>query len=532
MARNLKLPLEMADGTMVRANIEDLRKHFDMQSVLGHFISGKLQKWLENNYYDEEAEKISALDKDDEELNKKLCAILGVEYTEIDKTDIDNLQRINEKKAILRQVTSDTTVIDNAEWVAFDQEELVDLLDEDVTTIYLYGDKFSIPIRRKDMTYIGVNNPQISINAKEYKEIGDNDIKFVNVTLPERLQPIQAKNKTEYKSLDFFEWINQKYGEKEAKAEKLYLENKFEESIEIFKNEAKSGNLRAYYFLVDNNINAFGSLYRDKEYEIECRKECLKSDDPTVKVQGLYVYPKETGEFENEFSKIKDNLFKQALEGDPFAAFEVLCLKWDNYYEVPEDIMEKCKHIILLHNHCKAINRLGVLADENGNHEKANEYYFMASKKGYPMGQYNLAVNYENGQGVEKDLATAFELYKAAAEKGMIDAIYKIGICYYTGYIVGKNHNEAIKWFKRGAEKKHVSSQTMLENATARVNKSAKIMQIKRSNNARDKSMEKEMHEMHELMREAREELEEAQRRLNDPLKSPAERFFDNLFRW
>ena len=71
----------------------------------------------------------------------------------------------------------------------------------------------------------------------------------------------------------------------------------------------------------------------------------------------------------------------------------------------------------------------------------------------------------------------------------------------------------------------------MLENATARVNKSAKIMQIKRSNNARDKSMEKEMHEMHELMREAREELEEAQRRLNDPLKSPAERFFDNLFR-
>ena len=192
--------------------------------------------------------------------------------------------------------------------------------------------------------------------------------------------------------------------------------------------------------------------------------------------------------------------------------------------------MEKCKHIILLHNHCSAINRLGVLEDNNGNHEKANEYYMMASKKGYPMGQHNLAVNYENGHGVEKDLDTAFKLYKSAAEKGVIDAIYKIGICYYTGYIVGKNHNEAIKWFKKGADKKHDSSQNMLEKATARVKESTVTKKDLRAM-AQAEAAEARKKEIRELIRQTQEEADEAIRRMEDSFKSPAQRFIDNLFR-
>ena len=455
----------MADGAKVRTNIEELREHFDIHSVLGYFVSGKLQEWLADRYYDEEAEKIGELNKDDKELNNKLCSILGVEYMETDKADMETLHRINEKKAILRQVTSDTNIIDNAEWVAFDQEELADLLDEDATTIYLYGDKFNIPVRRKNMTYIGVNNPQISINAKEYKDIESNDIKFVNVTLPEVLRPTQDtenKDKTEYKSLDFFERIRRKYGENESKAEKLYLENKFDEAIPIFEEEAKKGNYRAYYFLVDNIVNSFGNVYRDKDIEEKCRKECLKSDDPVVKMQGIYVYTKETGEFENEFLKIKEYLFKQAMEGDPFAAFEVMCLKYNNYYDIPDDVMERCKEVALFHNHCAIINYLGILACNEEDYETSNHYYMMASKLGWPWGQFNVAKGLENGWGVDKNLDKAFKLYKAAAEKGLVNAIKKIADCYYNGYMVTQDYDEAAKWYKKGAEKNHAESQNML----------------------------------------------------------------------
>ena len=48
MARKGKFALEMADGTKVRSNIEELREHFDMESIISHYLSGKLLEWLED----------------------------------------------------------------------------------------------------------------------------------------------------------------------------------------------------------------------------------------------------------------------------------------------------------------------------------------------------------------------------------------------------------------------------------------------------------------------------------------------------
>ena len=79
MARKVKFSLEMADGTKVRNSLEELREHFDIDSIARHFVSGKLQEWLSDRYYDNEAEEIGALSKDETDLNMKLCQILGVE---------------------------------------------------------------------------------------------------------------------------------------------------------------------------------------------------------------------------------------------------------------------------------------------------------------------------------------------------------------------------------------------------------------------------------------------------------------------
>ena len=185
MARKVKFALEMADGTKVRNSIEELREHFDMQSIASYYLSGKLLEWLEDRYYDDEAAKIEELDKDAPNLNAQLCAIIGVDASEFDSLDVEAVERLNEKKSILRQKTSDSTIIDNAMITALTQEDLADLLDLESPVIYLCGDKFNIPIRVEHKKYVGIlGTPKIEIRATSDEDIKKKDIIFENVILP------------------------------------------------------------------------------------------------------------------------------------------------------------------------------------------------------------------------------------------------------------------------------------------------------------------------------------------------------------
>lgn len=185
MARKVKFALEMADGTKVRSNLEELREHFDMESIVSYYLSGKLLEWLEDRYYDDEAAKIEKLDKDSPNLNAQLCAIIGVDASKYDALDLEAVERLNEKKTILRQKTSDSTIIDNAMITALNQEDLADLLDLESPVIYLCGDKFNIPIRVEHKRYVGIlGTPKVEIRATSDDDIKKKDIIFENVLLP------------------------------------------------------------------------------------------------------------------------------------------------------------------------------------------------------------------------------------------------------------------------------------------------------------------------------------------------------------
>ena len=77
----------------------------------------------------------------------------------------------------------------HAAQVAFSQEDLADLLeDRDETTIYLCGEKFSIPARFESRKYIGIlGKPEIKMAIKTFEELKAHDITFENVTLPKNL---------------------------------------------------------------------------------------------------------------------------------------------------------------------------------------------------------------------------------------------------------------------------------------------------------------------------------------------------------
>ena len=57
MAKKVKFPLKMSDGAEVRT-LDDLKAHFDVDSVIKEFFNGRLLVWLEDRYYDEEADKV------------------------------------------------------------------------------------------------------------------------------------------------------------------------------------------------------------------------------------------------------------------------------------------------------------------------------------------------------------------------------------------------------------------------------------------------------------------------------------------
>ena len=173
MTRKKKFALPMEDGAEVR-NIDDLRAHFDISSVVRDFCNGKLLTWLEDRYYDEEAAAIKALSPDDYGFQKKLCEIFGVETPEEIERRIERLNR-------LKTFINDEKILSNVDKVAFDQEELADLLDEGADEIYLCANRFVIPLRMKNKVYIGVKDAVAILGNKNPSNFAKLGIKFKNV---------------------------------------------------------------------------------------------------------------------------------------------------------------------------------------------------------------------------------------------------------------------------------------------------------------------------------------------------------------
>ena len=156
----VKIPLIMKNGEKAK-DMESLRENFDVETVVGYFLDGKLSKWLNDRYYEEEAEAVAQLERDDPHLASKLCNILGVEYNGGDAIDTEEIIRQKERLAHLRQLTDDEEILRNIDCVAFDQEELAELYDRGVETIYLCEGNFKIPKSKQELNYTLVGEPVV-----------------------------------------------------------------------------------------------------------------------------------------------------------------------------------------------------------------------------------------------------------------------------------------------------------------------------------------------------------------------------------
>ena len=133
--------------------------------------------------------------------------------------------------------TDDQTILDNIDAVAFDQEELFDILDDAPAKIYLFGEKFSIPYAKRGITYIGVNTPIVSLEKSIY-EYEDNGINLINVKLADS-NP------------------NAPY----VYAERLYIKGDYKNALPLIRKEAENGNPRAMGLLAIMYYNGLGCEY-------------------------------------------------------------------------------------------------------------------------------------------------------------------------------------------------------------------------------------------------------------------------------
>lgn len=209
MAKKVKFPLRMADGTNVRT-LEELREHFDFNSVLSYYVDGKLKEWLDNRGYENESDKLSLLDSDSDEFNLYLCELLGVECSHIAEVDIEEIAARNARISKLKQITDDDEIIKNVDKIAFTQDELNKLLESGTSTIYLCGTNLNINVKKENVTYIGINKPIVNIESKEVVDFNAKKIIFDDVILCDSYMKLLDDYKAIYSFGNIYEsngWI-------------------------------------------------------------------------------------------------------------------------------------------------------------------------------------------------------------------------------------------------------------------------------------------------------------------------------------
>ena len=212
MVKKIKFPLEMAGNVPVRT-LEELREHFDLERTLTYYVDGKLYAWLLDRYYEYEAEKIKELDPKEEKVCQQLCKILGTACEEDSRVNIDELKSKRKRFEMLKEYTDDEYIMQNIDNIAFNQEDLAKLLDEDKKEIFLCGKHFSIPLWKEGVHYIGVNTPSVSVKNSSSDEFAAKGIILENVDLKESIKSeMKDLNAAQYMrnlKRDSFEYVDE-----------------------------------------------------------------------------------------------------------------------------------------------------------------------------------------------------------------------------------------------------------------------------------------------------------------------------------
>ena len=472
--KKIKLPLEMANGVQVRT-LDELKENWDLEKALNYYLNGKLQTWLIDRYYTELAGEVDALSgiTDNAELQQKLCGIFGIEIKE-DFVDVEAVAERNRRLEILRQYTADDAVLKNVDKVAFNQEELAYLLDEGNSKIYLFNNKFSIPLTINEKTYVGVGDVEVVINSKNYVNFDNLNIKFKNIKFDKEYEKL-ALNAPE---------VNYKLGE-EYEAKKDYLN-----ALKYYLIAAENGSGKAWTSLGDLYYSGKG-IEINKKKAFECYDKGSELSDYGAIGSLAVCYINGDGVNKN-FDKGYMLLEKAAEAGNNNAIDNLGYIYWKGIGSIKKDeniaqkwfmkaadkgYLDSIKHLAYLYwndgcgesfnfdnakkwflkaaelGDLESIRMLAVIADRIGNVDEAINWYQKAINKNDTNAMIALAWIYRRdgspGYPPIHNYSEAMRLFKMAADAGNTYGLINIGDMYFDGRGVQESRDEAMKWYKK-----------------------------------------------------------------------------------
>lgn len=165
-------------------SLAELREHFAEADVPALFISGELEQWLAEKYYEQQALAVRRLKEtglpesaDSTKLPLRiaieLCRILGAAC---DETTIrltpEQAADYRRRLSALREHTQNPEILSRVFETALDQEDLAALLRAGFPSIVLCGGVFSVPLHTGSVHYTGVGNPtmEASYTEEEYRQ--------------------------------------------------------------------------------------------------------------------------------------------------------------------------------------------------------------------------------------------------------------------------------------------------------------------------------------------------------------------------
>ena len=191
MRRNREKFLMLFKNDIEINTLAELKKNFDFRTVMAYFKSKQLITWLEDRFYSDEADAIKALKPTDKYAPQKICDILGVDYEEYceDLDDAETVAWRQKRREHLKKYTNDPTIIKKVDAVAFDQDDLEDILSDTPVpnVIYLCDNFFRFPsgiLRKNFITYIGLGeNVKVKFETSKAVNLDALDITFENITI-------------------------------------------------------------------------------------------------------------------------------------------------------------------------------------------------------------------------------------------------------------------------------------------------------------------------------------------------------------
>ncbi|MEZ5492364.1 MAG: tetratricopeptide repeat protein [Gammaproteobacteria bacterium] len=115
--------------------------------------------------------------------------------------------------------------------------------------------------------------------------------------------------------------------------------------------------------------------------------------------------------------------------------------------------------LILAANLAMADYEAGLTAAQNGDYQTALREFTVAAEEGVMMAQYNLAILYFSGRGVEPDMEQAFRWTAAAAEQGHTQAQFNLGALYYEGQGTKRDRQSALDWYIKAGNAEYTPAQ-------------------------------------------------------------------------